>query len=196
MNEDHISGLNKLCRVCGAKLAKGKSARQYGCMKYTTDLNEIFSIDVSLDLPHIHPSNFCHPCKNIIYHCKKAVKEDRTNKIRKHIQTWEDHHEEGCLVCDPQPAKLGRPKKTAVSGRPPIISPQSAITYIKKIAPAQLTNRNQITAIHLLSDFQCPLCLSLLDRPIELTACRNYVCAECCCQWLRLSDSHMPVLSF
>lgn len=133
-----------------------------------TDLNDTFSIDVNLDLPHKHPSKFCHPCKSIIYSCKKAAKEDRIIERRKVVHVWQDHHGEECPVCFPLPDQGGRPKKRVILGRPPILAPISAARHIMKIAPAKLASREHITVPANLDD-ECPLCLDMLVRPIELT---------------------------
>ena len=41
----------------------------------------------------------------------------------------------------------------------------------------------------LLPEYKCPLCLGMLNQPVVLTTCRQYVCAGCCVQWLRSSQS-------
>ncbi len=66
--------MGKLCRVCGSKIAKGKRTRGTSA---GSNLNETFSINVSLDVPHTHrsphtaPRHFCHSCKNAIYNKRK-----------------------------------------------------------------------------------------------------------------------------
>ncbi len=191
MTEEHYNALHKLCRVCGSKLAKGKTTTRYSCSTYGLDLKATFSIDIAVDNPHTHPSYFCHSCKCVIYHTKKAVKEDRYVAITKHIHSWEVHTEDSCEVCNPPPAKQGRPKKLPVGGRPPMVSIHSAIKHIKQIAPPALVNKECIldSNVHLYSDFRCGLCLNILNQPIELTTCGKYVCAKCLCDWLSNSLS-------
>ncbi len=179
MNENHTSKLEKLCRVCGGQLGKGKSARRYTCSNYHADLKETFSIDTHLDEPHKHPTQFCHPCKNAIYFNKK---DNRT------LYDWKDHRESTCLICSPPPLKLGRPKRQPKTGRPPIVSYQSAIKHIKSLATS-ISDKDLVTDTHVPLEFQCPICLNLLHQPIELTVCQTYVCASCCCEWLRQSKS-------
>ncbi len=191
MTEKHISGLGKLCRVCGSKIAKGKCNRRYSCIKFASDLNETLSIDVSPDEPHTHPSHFCQICKSAIYNKrKKGVKEGNKIDTYVRVHNWKDHSDDVCEVCEPPPHKGGRPKKPG-RGRPSIKSAKSAAKYIRLIAPAQLTNTEEITVTNLDSDsdFQCVICMSLLDQPIELSTCSNFVCAKCCCQWLATCDS-------
>ena len=77
MTEMHVVTLGKLCRVCGGKLARGKSPRMYKCSEFAPGLSNTFSIDVAQDDPHVHPTHFWHPCKNIVYFTGKAV-EKRT----------------------------------------------------------------------------------------------------------------------
>ena len=35
---------------------------------------------------------------------------------------------------------------------------------------------------------ECPLCMGLLNEPIDLSDCKNCVCAECMCEWLQQSQ--------
>jgi len=149
---------------------------------FDTDLKEVFGIEISSDLLEQHPSHFCHPCKNIIYFSKKALNEGREYNPDKTINIWNKHTDTGCAVCD----SAGRPKKAHKAGRPAKKSAHSTILHINSIS---YTDYNNIIVANLHSDFECPLCLGLLNQPIELSTCQRYICAQCCCQWLRMSKS-------
>ncbi len=41
------------------------------------------------------------------------------------------------------------------------------------------------------SDVQCPICLLVLDKPVELH-CGALVCAECCSRWVRYFEQKVP----
>ena len=111
MTEEHIVALAKLCRVCGRPLAEyGKAVRKYQCSNHQPDLKTTFGIDISSDDQCLHPSSFCHPCKNIIYSTKKAIKDKKEFIPTKIIHQWEEHKEMGCTICSHAP-KVGRPKK-------------------------------------------------------------------------------------
>ena len=80
------------------------------------------------------------------------------------------------------------PKKSRYTpGRPKQTSPQAAITHIRTIAPKSFFQREVITVDT--DFFSCPICLEIVDRPIELTECSSLVCSDCLCQWLRVSQS-------
>ena len=87
---------------------------------------------------------------------------------------------------------LVRPKKCRNKpGRPPLVSPLSIIRHIKSIAPPSFTIRDNVltTDTDFLTGLTCPLCFVLVERPVELTECGTLLCAECCCQRLRVSGS-------
>ena len=195
MTEEHILALAKLCRVCGRASAKfGKAVRKYQCSKHQPDLETTFRIDISKDDPCLHPPSFCHPCKNIIYSTKKAIEDKKEFTPTKIIHQWEAHREVGCTMCSHAP-KVGRPKKIVKPGRPQRISFKSAIQHIKSVAPDSHTTMEHVVLTDLLPESKCPLCLSLLDQPVELTTCESYVCAECCCTWLRSLEQQSLSLS-
>ncbi len=190
MSEEHIAVLSKHCRVCGSRF-KNKKARQdrrYSCSDKRVDLLEVFGIDVNDDVDEIHPRSYCHPCSNIIYHTK-AAKDKREYNPRKVISTW-SAHTENCVVCssDVIHSVGGRPSKRVYkSGRPPKGSFQSTIKHIQAIAPLTFCQKEKVVAPHGFSN--CPVCLEILDRPIELKSCDRIVCADCLCTWLQVSQT-------
>ena len=111
----------------------------------------------------------------------------------KKVADWREHSEPGCSVCAPTnlSGKVGRPKKVAKGGRPPKMSYKSAIGHIRSVAPTGScrTHLDDMKIPDLLPALECPLCMGLLNEPIELSDCKNYVCAECMCEWLRQSQS-------
>ncbi len=56
----HRAQLEIHCRVC-AKVFTGKLYK-YTCKTFRDSLLEAFKLDVSKDVPEIHPSYFCHSC--------------------------------------------------------------------------------------------------------------------------------------
>ena len=191
MSEGHTAALEKLCRVCGDLLAHKKSARKYKCSSNPENLLKYFGIDIRQDNPLIHPLSYCHPCHSILCHSAQAEKKRKVYHPTKKIFNWREHIETGCSICAPEnlSKKIGRPKKAAKGGRPPKTSPKSAAGYIKSIAPTASTHLDEVTTPELLPALECPLCLGPLNQPIELSECKNYVCAECLCEWLRQSES-------
>lgn len=188
-NPEHYNALHKFCRVCGSKLAKGKTTTKYNCSKFKADLKATFSIDTAVDDPYVHPSHFCHACKLVVYHTKKAESEKRYANLTKRIHTWEVHTPENCEVCNPPQAKQGRPKKVSTGGRPPTASVHSAIKHVRQIAPPTFVNMQRTLDTDIHSDFLCKLCSTILNQPIELSDCGNYVCSKCLCDSLKESNS-------
>ena len=190
MSEEHIAVLSKHCRVCGSRF-KAKKSRQdhrYSCSDKRVDLLEVFGIDINEDKDEIHPQSYCHPCSNIIYHTK-AAKDKTEYNPRKVIETW-SAHTDNCLVCssDSIHSVGGRPSKRVYKpGRPAKGSFQSAITHIQAIAPLSFCQKETVVAPH--DFFKCPLCLEILDRPIELKVCDTLVCANCLCTRLQVQVS-------
>jgi RNA polymerase subunit RPABC4/transcription elongation factor Spt4 len=40
------------------------------------------------------------------------------------------------------------------------------------------------------SDFQCSICLNVLNSPIQLSPCSSFVCSQCLIKWFELSNSN------
>lgn len=100
MGEQHTSGLNKHCRVCGGRLqkAKGKNpAPVHPCGKYRDGLYSAFAIDVNNDSPHIHPAQFCNCCYSAMQKHKMALKKGKEYQSSFSIFLWEEHSAQ-CMV--------------------------------------------------------------------------------------------------
>ncbi len=195
MSQEHLAGLFRHCRVCGSPFTnkKGPSGRRYVCSDRHGDLLEVFGIDVKNDLEEeIHPQSYCHPCNNIIYHTHKTASDGKLYNPKKVIATWSDHTEHDCPVCTSVRTHSlgGWPKKQFKSGRPARGSFQLAIQHIKLIAPSTFCKQEAvIPPSQGCFDCTCPICLQIIDKPIELTTCKRLVCADCLCQWLQLSQT-------
>ena len=55
---------------------------------------------------------------------------------------------------------------------------ESEVVYVDDNA----THINELS-----STLTCPICLQVLNQPVEL-ACGALMCADCCCRWLQVSD--------
>ena len=195
----HKNIFKKLCRVCGGSLSKA-GRTQYMCSSHSDDMFKVFSVDVSHDIPAVHPQSFCHRCKNAIYFTKEAEKPKgkAPQSYKHHISVysgWAEHSGVSCDVCihASTTQKGGRPRKVKI-GRPALVSPRTAIRYIQNSAPASFfpsptthTYDASSTPVKL-ADLTCPICTEVLDRPIEMTTCGAMVCAGCCCRWLEVTD--------
>ncbi len=193
MSQEHLLALAKHCRVCGNPFTKrkGVGCRRFSCSERKNDLQEVFGITVDNDLEALHPPSYCHPCNNIIYHTRKKSKEGKTYNPRKVIVTWSAHSEHNCQVClnISNHSVGGRPKKQVYTpGRPSKGSFLSVIQHIRSIAPPSFCQQETAISPHSFSN--CPVCLEIVDRPIELKCgSGSLVCADCLCKWLHVSQT-------
>ena len=76
-------------------------------------------------------------------------------------------------------------------------TPAQVVQHIMAIAPSEaiqnsivppLANTQLLSAI---SELNCPICLSVLRRPIQLP-CERLVCARCLTEWIHLRGSFCP----
>ena len=49
-----------------------KVPNSYECASFKTVLQEVFSIDVTADSESIHPTDFCHSCRGVLYGAERA----------------------------------------------------------------------------------------------------------------------------
>lgn len=190
---DHTAVLESLCRVCGRLLFTKSWKTRYPCKDFLNQLHTVFDILAGSDDPNIHPTHICHACKGVMkktklgYHHRTVV-----------FEGWCAHAEDegNCTVCKHYKAlkQPGRPKKTIrTPGRPPTISSQHCIEWVKDVAPDSLVLPDtpiNVCGVHLhlpLSELNCPICCDILNQPVELVTCGRMVCAECMCRWL---DQH------
>ena len=83
----------------------------------------------------------------------------------------------------------GRPRKGRKNrGRPTSTSTTALIHQIQAVAPPSMVDEQcdyKFTHSSVCqSDVECPMCLCVLDRPVELH-CGPLVCAGCCSQWIQ-----------
>ena len=160
----------------------------------------VFGIDVLKDDQSIHPEDFCHKCRNIMYNSIKRAEESRQYTPRLvQFDGWVSHTDDECGVCSHiASVQRGGAKKKSKGGRPAEGGCQSVIRHIMSIAPPSFfpsaSSSSQIYSADggspvTLADLECPICLNILDRPLELTTCGSIVCADCCCEWLKVANT-------
>ena len=80
-------------------------------------------------------------------------------------------------------------KETKGRGRPKLgQSPAAVIRHMQQTAPPSFTDKLTGATVVDSSATQCPICLSSVDRPLEL-ACGSVVCMDCCCASVSIGDS-------
>ena len=101
MDQDwHQRQLACHCRVCGNRLQKAKSGhicRQYVCSTYTPELKKTFTLDISTDNTHTHPTHMCRQCFNTLQRSRAADCEGRASLHSIVPFKWEAHSE-SCKV--------------------------------------------------------------------------------------------------
>lgn len=193
----HRSQLERYCRVCAKKIKDYKHlCDSSGC------LLKPFGIDVANDNPDIHPPYYCHSCHGVAKRLDSG-KAGAESVLKGY--TWSSHTEKGCEVCDVLSPlnRGGRPKKSSKKrGRPPQESNKGIANTVIKNAPESWRASEPLSlprflppATNLsLSDFQCALCLCIVNQPVE-TPCRKLICATCISEHVRganLSDMPCP----
>ena len=209
--------LEKYCRVCGGRLQRAKSkAATYKCTEHTEELRALFQVDVLSDDPDVHPQLFCNGCYAAVRRHSTAVSKGIPYHHSIEVFTWEKPTDEECAVRTIQFRYIhfinlnklyfqvckhldvitrggGQNKRARKNrGRPSGYSPAAAIAHIKQLVKSLPHFVDSAEEVIYTSDqaatLLCPLCLEVLDQPIEL-ACSNLVCANCCCKWIERSGT-------
>ena len=199
MADYHQDVLTRHCRVCAKPLAKFKVS--YSCEERADELEKTFRIVVSMDSPDVHPTSFCHSCYNVLVRSRKAREANRMYTPLVQQFSWNPHTDHSCTVCDHfvKASGGGRPRKQKI-GRPSTDSTRSAIMHLHSIAPPSffssvdvhsLTIQSSTTSVST-DDLVCQLCSTILDRPIQLTACNSLVCLKCLCESLGEREFRCP----
>ena len=189
---DHRAILEMLCRICGRTIVmKSYSTNKHSCMDYQGELHRAFGITPLSDDPTIHPVHFCHACKLVLTKSTKLYQHRTTI-----FEGWCIHSEVDCTICEyySRIQRGGRPKKLKrTPGRPSYNSPKYCIEHIRGVAPTSLSPPEDTIVfcdIHSNSKpLECPICCSILRRPVELITCGSVICAECLCGWLQCQNS-------
>ena len=196
-DEIHSKELQKYCRVCAKKMNKGY---KHLCSSSGSPL-ECFGVNVASDKCNIHLSHYCHNCHNTAKRLQKAGAE---STLQAH--SWCVHDDVQCVVCNMcSPLHtVGRQKKEKKKrGRPSTESNKGIANAIIQNAPKSWKATQPLSLSRFLppatnlslTDFQCAVCLHIVDRPVE-TPCRKLICADCisdrvCCAE-DLTDMHCP----
>lgn len=193
--DEHADLLTRLCRICGrCCTSTRRQVPIYSCTSYASDLFIVFEISISNDLPSTHPTTFCYSCYQTISLYKKALDSGRSYNVSTVVfDGWMSHSDDVCRVCE-QGRKCyrgGRPKKIKLDGRPPDIPIRNLVQHIELIAPPPLVPFTEeppklVGNAASRESAMCPLCLEVLNSPIELVTCGSIVCSKCCCSWLEV----------
>ncbi len=75
-------------------------------------------------------------------------------------------------------------------GRPSGFSLAAAVAHIHQLVIDHPSFVESLEEVEYIGDhataLACPLCLEVLDQPVEL-ACDALACASCCCKWIEMS---------
>ena len=183
--QDHRNNLKSLCCVCGGKLRKSKEKYEcsYSCIEHKELLAEKYQLNIEKDDCDIHPSHFCNTC---------YVSLTRTSAERGPI-FWEIHTDscKTCFAITEKQSKGGRPRKPKRGRKPTSDELKSPASHDSSVLQSKIQDITQTLESHrtrhfdekftltetLNTDFNCPICKDILDRPLE-TACEHYFCAR------------------
>lgn len=164
----------------------------YRCEDHQHGLLEVFGVDLAQDFEHTHPPHLCERCQAVI---SKAVAAGKEGTIYLHsvkVFEWSEHAEMECHVCNhvAKSKKGGRPKKARKNrGRPTADSAHTRLDQLQSCCTQESYLPGQMERSTLTyyipsslgvkqSDLECPVCMVLLDRPVQL-ACGAVLCIEC-----------------
>lgn len=88
----HRDMLSKVCRVCGDLL--NKKQRKCTVKNIKMNLEKVFYLDFTNDLPEVHPQFVCVRCASLA----KNVIERQSTPLVKNFN-WKPHSED-CTVCE------------------------------------------------------------------------------------------------
>ena len=101
---------------------------------------------------------------------------------------WESHGNDMCCVCKHGKSKEGRPRKCKLIVRPGIpleVSLRRLVKHMELTAPPpfvpSMLHPPTIAGYVSRLNAECPLCLEVLNSPIDLVTCGAIVCSNCCC---------------
>ena len=189
----HCECLKKICRVCGCYLEHTRA--KYSCEDHQDGLIKAFNIDHTSDLEDTHPPFFCERCLGVVVKAVAAAKDEKVYLHSVRVCVWSGHEEEDCQVCNQVAVsrKGGRPKKARKNrGRPRTNSVHTRLERMRNYRqesylPCQVERSTLVYSVPSSlgvkqSDLECPVCMILLDRPVQL-ACGAVLCMECVCRY-------------
>ena len=81
-------------------------------------------------------------------------------------------------------------KEKEKTGRPHKGSNRIIHTHTVSIAPPTIQrDSKQLAQGVTVEDITCPICLDILDRPVELVPCQTVLCHKCLVSWVEISKS-------
>ncbi|XP_078679006.1 uncharacterized protein LOC144914729 isoform X1 [Branchiostoma floridae x Branchiostoma belcheri] len=90
---DHCFQLSRRCRLCGSE----NEGRQICSTKYSAEFLGLFGIDVSADLPSVHPKSICKKCRCVLDRFKNHLKKE-TFHTSVEPCTFKPHNS-ACTIC-------------------------------------------------------------------------------------------------
>lgn len=180
--EDHIHNLDRLCRLCGARVqtreehAKGHTPKL--CSAYPEKILKTFGVLLSSDETDCHPKHICHTCFCKLFHDKQWAPV-----------TWKQHPRTGlCEVCAKWEvqAKGGRPKKRKFHHPGPAIQKGFSLSSLESGPKLPHIDTTKYTT-QVPSELKCGLCQQLVNEAVE-SPCGHLFCSGCIKEALVLSE--------
>ncbi|KAJ7344629.1 hypothetical protein JRQ81_000579 [Phrynocephalus forsythii] len=231
--ENHQSNLQNLCRICGGSFKSDPCKRSYPVHGPVDDdtqallrkrekratswpdlLAKVFKTDVRGDVDTIHPTNFCHNCRNVIQR-KFSNSPGEVYFPRKDAMEWQPHSL-SCDVCGtsfrgvkrkkrPLNPPLSKKRRVVAGGarKPSYVRNVKQVNnkaLMKKIANCKKIHLStKILAVDYPVDFvksvSCQVCEHILADPVE-TTCKHLFCRACLLKCLKVMGSFCPVCCY
>ena len=156
---------------------------------FKDQIRETFDIDISDDIPDVHPTQICSKrCIRKIYHAKAdksmLVKYRNEDKV-----DWKSHprtNKESCFTCNQLYLHKKGPKKQCfphlVNPLPYLLKDDNIFRNLIQEPIGSATTREPqhlATDNHKLRElYTCSICSLILDNPVQ-TPCDHYFCSTC-----------------
>ena len=91
--------LERHCRICGGFLHKRrKRGTEYECSLHSHSLTKTFGVDVTADIPSVHPLKFCDRCYACVRRQDSADAQGLPYNHSTTVFIWEKHTDKECKV--------------------------------------------------------------------------------------------------
>ena len=77
----HVRSLQLVCRVGGVSFSSLSKSNRFSAKDFQIELKDCFGVDISSDLPDVHPLDICNTCRCVLRRYEAAAKAGRGGRI-------------------------------------------------------------------------------------------------------------------
>ena len=144
-SNNHISNLEKICRICCKGLDKTRRCKEVALYKEL--IWNYFHIDIQSDNRDVHPTCICEQCRKILLKVEKFPSKNAEGKIYHPQLSFYDFkpHHENCKICQSctKAKKGGRPPLKSWSNRHNIINSEVDIVGVAPLKEEEIHSLNE-----------------------------------------------------